>query len=70
MRMSYPQLLLKQKVVIIALAAVLWVPMTFFLIFYSDKFSERQCASVALANMTIGVSILVWSFRTWIQKIK
>jgi hypothetical protein len=68
--MSFPPLVLKQKFVIIALAAVLWAPMTLFLALYGDKFSERQCAGVALVNLIASVSILIWSSRTWIQRIK
>jgi hypothetical protein len=68
--MSFPPLVLKQKVVIVALAAVLSVPMTLFLILYSNKFSARQCGGIGLVNMIASVSILVWSFRTWIQRIK
>jgi hypothetical protein len=68
--MSYPTPTLKQTAVILALAAALWVPMTLFIIFESEKFNPRQMAGLGALNMIIGVTILVWSFRTWIQKIR
>jgi len=52
------------------LAAVLWVPMTLFLIFFSERFTERQMAGFALVNMVMAMTVLVWSFRTWVQRIK
>jgi hypothetical protein len=68
--MSYPTPTLKQIAVILVLAAALWVPMTLFIIFESERFTPRQTAGFGALNMIVGVTILVWSFRTWIQKIK
>jgi drug/metabolite transporter (DMT)-like permease len=70
MRMSYHPPTLKQTSVLITLAAMLWVPMTLVIIFFGERFTPRQLGGVGILNIILGTAILVWSFRTWIQKIK
>jgi hypothetical protein len=60
----------RQKIAIIAVAAILWLPMILFFIFYSDKLSERQNASVAAVNLIFGVTALIVISRKWIMKVK
>lgn len=63
-------LTMKQKILIVVTAAVLWLPMILFFILYSDRLSERQNAAVAAVNLLFGVSLLILISRKWISKVK
>jgi hypothetical protein len=60
----------KQAAAIIFVAAVLWVPMICFIIFYSQGFSPRQIAAIGAVNLLIGVSLLIVVYRKWIRNLK
>jgi hypothetical protein len=70
MKKMYPMPTAKQTFVILALIVVLWIPMTFFMINFVGKISNRQIGIIGLINLLVANAILVWSFRTWIQKVK
>jgi hypothetical protein len=61
---------MKQKVLILVTAAVLWLPMILFFITCSDRLSERQNAAVAAVNLLFGVGLLILISRKWISKVK
>ena len=60
----------KQAAAIIAVAVILWIPMTGFIIFYSQDFSDRQVAAIGAVNLVVGVSVLILAYRRWIRYLK
>jgi len=61
---------MKQRLLIVVIAAVLWLPMILFFITYSDRLSERQNAAAAAVNLLFGVGLLILISRKWISKLK
>lgn len=59
----------KQATLAIATAAILWIPIAVFLIFFHDKVSPRQIGLIGLLNLAVSVSLLVWIYRKWISKL-
>jgi len=60
----------KQGALIMILVVILWIPMAVFLVFYSQAYSQRQIALIALVNIFVSVSLLVAIYRRWISKVK
>lgn len=60
----------KQAAWLLAIAALLWTPMTLFIIYFSSGFSPRQMALVGAVNLLVGVPILILLYRNWISKIR
>jgi hypothetical protein len=61
---------LKQKLMIVATAFVLYLPMLLWIIYYSDTLSPRQYAALAAVNLVVGVSLLAFISEKWIRKWK
>jgi hypothetical protein len=61
---------MKQTTLIMILVVILWIPMTAFLVFYSQTYSPRQIALIGLINIFVSVSLLIAIYRRWISKIK
>jgi uncharacterized membrane protein len=71
MKNSTPrQLTAKQKIQLIAIGALLWIPMMSFIIWRSDKYSERQIAGVAAINMLVMVPLYIYIGRRYFLKSK
>lgn len=68
--MSLQPMTVKQAVLIMTVVVILWIPMATFLVFYSQAYSQRQIALIALANIFVSVSLLVAIYRRWISKVK
>ena len=68
--MQQNPLSVKQKLLIIATAVALWLPMILFFALYSDRLSERQNAAVAAVNLLFGVGLLILITKKWIIKMK
>jgi hypothetical protein len=60
----------KQAVLIMTLVVILWIPMTTFLVLYSQAYSPRHIALIGLANIFVSVSLLVAVYRRWISKVR
>ena len=60
----------KQKVIVVATAAVLNVPIFIFIFRYSKQFTPREVGVVGLFNLFVGVPLLVLISNKWIRKLK
>jgi nitrate/nitrite transporter NarK len=67
---KYHPITAKQAVLILAIAALLWIPMTLFIIYFSNDFSPRQMGLVGAVNMLICVPTLILLYRNWISKMR
>ena len=63
-------LTVKQRVLIVGVAAILWLPMILFFASYGDRLSERLNAAVAGVNLFLGVGLLILISRKWISKVR
>ena len=61
---------LKQKLMIVATAFVLYLPMLLWIIYYSGTLSPRQYAGLAAVNLVVGVSLLAYISEKWIRRWK
>jgi hypothetical protein len=68
--MSFEPVTVKQAALIMAVVVILWVPMTTFLLLFSQTYSPRQIGVVALINMLISVPLLILIYRRWISKVQ
>jgi hypothetical protein len=61
----------KQAAWIILLAAVLWIPMTLFIL-HAVKVNTppRTVAVVGIINLFVSVSSLILIYRKWISKLR
>jgi hypothetical protein len=60
----------KQKALIVAVAFLLFLPMTLFIAYFRDNVSPRQFAAIGLANLIVGVSLLALISEKWIRRMK
>jgi hypothetical protein len=60
----------KQKVLVVATAAVLNVPTFIFIFRYSKQFTPREVGVVGLFNLFVGVPLLVLISNKWIRKLR
>jgi hypothetical protein len=68
--MSLQPMTVRQAILIMSVVLILWIPMATFLVFYSQAYSERQIALIALINIFVSVSILIAIYRRWISKVR
>ncbi len=61
---------LKQKLLIVATACFLYLPMLLFIVYDRDAVSPRQFAAIAAVNLVVGVSLLALVSEKWIRKMK
>lgn len=60
----------RQAILIMTVVVILWIPMAAFLVFYSQAYSQRQIALIALVNMSVSVLLLILIYRRWISKVR
>ena len=60
----------KQKALIVAVAFLLFLPMTLFIAYFRDSVSPREFAAIGLVNLVVGVSLLALVSEKWIRKMK
>jgi hypothetical protein len=61
---------LKQKLLIVATAFLLYLPMLLFIIYYRNEVSPRHFAAIGAVNLVVGVSLLALISEKWIRKWK
>ena len=68
--MSLEPMTVRQAILIMTVVVILWIPMATFLVFYSQAYSQRQIALIALVNMSVSVPLLILIYRRWISKVR
>jgi hypothetical protein len=68
--MSLQPMTVRQAILIMTVVVILWIPMATFLVFYSQAYSQRQIALIALVNLFVSVTLLILIYRRWIGKAR
>ena len=68
--MSLEPMTVRQAILIMTVVVILWIPMATLLVFYSQAYSQRQIALIALVNMSVSVPLLILIYRRWISKVR